>query len=209
MKRIVLIFICSLFISFNLRAQIYFRNLLYNPHSAYLEVLGNGRFYSLNYEYLVRDFGIKQGIRVGAGAFPNFFDAKKPWCMTGIIEYNGFWLSRNHHIEWGAGISYRYDTYTKDITEKTFQIVPPSDTIPLTLSHTLTGITSGLILNGRLGYRYQDPDGGLVIRVGWVPLFYLMNKEKLIYDDVIISKTKLPFSNRMMSFGVSIGWNWW
>lgn len=209
MKRILLSFFASLLFLSAFHAQIYFRNLVYSPHSAYLEVMGNGRFYSLNYEYLFRDYGIKQGVRFGAGVFPNFFNVNKPLCMNGIIEYTGFWLSRNHHIEWGAGATYRYDTYTKNTIEKTFQIVPPNDTIPLTINHTLKNTTRGFIFTGRVGYRYQNPDGGLIVRVGWTPLFYVMNKEKIIFDDNIISNNKLPFSNRIMCFGASVGWNWW
>lgn len=209
MKRIVIIFLGVIFGVNSSIAQVYFRNLVYNPHSAYLEVMGNGRYYSANYEYLFRDNFIKQGIRGGIGVFPNFFDGNKPWCISGVAEYTGFWLSRNHHIEWGAGMTYRYDSYTKKSTEKKYQIVPPTDTIPIVVNHTLKSRTTGPIITGRIGYRYQNPDGGLIVRIGWTPLFYVLNKEKLMYDDVQISKTRLPFSNRIMNFGLSVGWNWW
>ncbi len=209
MKRIILILFLNFFCTLSFFSQVYFKNQVFNPHSAYLEIMGNARFYSVNYEFLFHDYGVKQGIRAGAGVFPNFFIANKPLCIHVTSEYVGFWLGRNHHIEWGGGVTYRYETYTRNSTEKTYQFVPPTDTIPVYINHTYKSTTSGPIITVRLGYRYQDPEGGLLIRAGWIPMFYLMNREKIVYDDQQISNNKLPLIKRMMNFGVSIGWNWW
>ncbi len=191
-------------------SQIYFRNIVYNRKSVYLEVMGNGRYYSVNYEWLFHDYGMKQGIRGGAGVFPNFLNANRPLCVNGLVEYVGFWLSRYHHIEWGAGLTYRYETYSRSetVTGVTITPAPSYDTIPYSITHTLKSTTTGPIVVGRLGYRYQDPNGGLMIRAGWTPLFYFMNKEKLTYDEST-TVTRMPFKMSFISFGVSVGYNFW
>ena len=209
MNRFFLLFSLIFFPSLcGLFCQIYFRNMVYNRNTAYVEIMGNGKYWTANYEYLFKDFGVKQGIRVGAGAFPNFFDVNKPLCITGTAEYISFWFSKYHHVEWGGGLTYRYEKYSRDIPEKKYSIIPPSDTIPVLINHQYTSVTTGPIITGRIGYRYQDPDGGLVIRAGWTPLFFLMNKEKITFDEITISNNILPFSMRLMYFGVSVGWNW-
>lgn len=192
-------------------SQIYFRNLVYNRKSVYLEVMGNGKYYSVNYEWLFHDYGIKQGVRGGAGVFPNFFNPNKPLCTTVLAEYVGFWLSRYHHIEWGAGATYRYETYTKNWTESGYIVTsaPSYDTVQYSRARSINSKVSGPIFVGRLGYRYQDPNGGLMIRAGWTPMFYLMNKEKITYDGETTVVTRMPFSMSFMSFGVSVGYNFW
>ena len=190
-------------------SQIYFSNMVYNRNSAYVEVMGSGKYWTANYEYLIKDFGIKQAIRAGAGVFPNIFNLNKPLCFTGTVEYNAFWLSKYHHIECGVGFSYRREKYTLDIPEKTYTIVPPSDTVPVILNNKFSSTLSGPFITGRIGYRYQDPDGGLILRAGWTPLFFLLNREKTTFNENIVKNSILPFSTRIMYFGFSIGWNWY
>lgn len=199
--------ICSL-ASFS---QVYFRNLVYNRKSVYLEVMGNGKYYSANYEWLFKDYGAKMGVRGGAGVFPNFLNPNKPICVTGLAEYVGFWLSRYHHIEWGAGVTYRYESYKKITTSTNYYITDPpaSDTLPYIETHTLSSKTLGPIIVGRLGYRYQDPNGGLMIRAGWTPMVYILNSEKQTYDGIPLPKIKMPMRMSFLYFGVSVGYNFW
>ena len=189
-------------------SQIYFSNMVYNRNTSYVELMGNGRYWTANYEYLFKDFGVKQGVRIGAGVFPNFLAINRPMCYAVSAEYVNFVFSKYHHIEWGAGASFRYETYSKNLIEKKYTIVPPSDSVLTLVNHEFKNTTLGPFFTGRIGYRYQDPDGGLVLRAGWTPLFFLMNSEKSRYDDVIISNTILPFSMKLLYFGISVGWNW-
>jgi hypothetical protein len=197
-----------LIIGINSFSQVYFRNMVYNRKSAYLEVMGNGKYYSLNYEWLFHDYGIKQGVRGGFGVFPNFFNPNKPLCITLNAEYVSFWLHRYHHIEWGAGPSYDNESYKKtSIT--TDYVIASGDTIPIIKTHTEQGKTSWPMAFGRLGYRYQDPDGGWMFRVGWTPYCTILKTTKLLYDGIVISKTVVPFQFSFLSFGASIGYNFY
>jgi hypothetical protein len=205
-KKVFLVFVfigCSLS-SFS---QVYFRNLVYSRKSLYVELLGNGKYYSLNYEWLFKDFGIKQGIRGGPCVFVNFFNPNKPLCITANIEYVAFWLHRYHHIEWGAGATFRYETYSKTSQSYSYTIVPPQDTLVSLISHSIKTTTMGPVFVGRIGYRYQDPNGGLILRVGWTPMFYILNSTKTYYDNQLIATSKAPFSTKFLYFGASIGWN--
>ena len=121
MLRIVITLSLSFFCTFSFFGQVYFRNQVFNPHSAYLEVMGNARFYSVNYEYLFHDYGVKQGIRAGAGVFPNIFDANKPLCIHATTEYIGFWLGRNHHLEWGQALRIAMKRIQEIVLKKHFK----------------------------------------------------------------------------------------
>lgn len=189
-------------------SQIYFNNLVYSRKSFYLEAMGNGKYYSLNYEWLFHDYAVKQGIRGGPGVFVNFFNPNKPLCITANIEYVAFWLHRYHHIEWGAGPSYDYEKYTKTYTSPSYTVVG-GDTITTVRIHTEEGKTSWPMIFGRIGYRYQDPNGGFIFRAGWTPYVSVLKSTKIYYDGQLYSKTAFPFSFSFLSFGVSLGYNFY
>lgn len=116
------------------------------PHAIYLEVLGNGVLYSLNYE---RRFTPHISGRVGfmytraesEGSFSddlaqaNVRSSGSVWLVPLMINY----LSGqgNNHFEAGVGV--------------------------------LLG--SAELGTATLGYRYQRPDGGFVFRAGFTPVF--------------------------------------
>jgi hypothetical protein len=61
----------------------------------------------------------------------------------------------------------------------------------------------------RIGYRYQTPDGGLVLRIAYTPLLYFINTEKEFYDGTLLSKTSIPFQTKMAWGGISIGFSFY
>lgn len=186
----------------------YFRNHVYNRKAAYLEIMGNGIFYSLNYEYLFRDNGIKMGLRGGPCYFINMFSFNKPTVMTGNIEFVAFDGKKNHHLELGAGLNYRYQYYKRTETGYTASIVN-NDTIISSYTRTYKYSTTGPAAVLRIGYRYQHHDGGIVFRAGWTPMFHFMNREKIKMNDQIISSVPIPLRSRLGYFGVSIGYSFY
>jgi hypothetical protein len=79
-----------------------------------------------------------------------------------------------HFVEIGAGLSYLNNHYfVKDHTEDI------------------------IILAFRLGYRFQKPEGGLFVKVGFVPL----------YDWLIFNRDpEVPHHQWFFSGGLGIGW---
>ncbi|MBC7864526.1 MAG: hypothetical protein IAF38_16245 [Bacteroidia bacterium] len=205
---------CFLALGLSSFSQVYFRNLVYNRKTAFLNVRGIGPSmalnYSLNYEWLFRDYGVKQGVGGGIGFSPNLLNPNKPLTFTAGMDYVGFWLHRYHHIEWGAGAWFRYETYKKTLTgSSTIITTNPADTVVVPKTYVFSSKTLGPFFVGRLGYRYQDPNGGLVLRAAWTPLFYLMNTTKESLDGQLISTIKMPFTMKMMYFSVSVGYNFY
>lgn len=125
-------------------------------HALYLELLGNGGIYSLNYELAVGRVGVRLGgsyfamkadggvgeARVSVASFP------------GMIEYRVF--GAIHSFEVGAGVT---TFLVRSDTRVLFSRVASNN--------VLTAATA------TVGYRYAPREGGLVFRAGFTPLVAL------------------------------------
>lgn len=125
-------------------------------HSVYLELLGQGLLYSINYDYRVTP---RLSLRAGVSRWaidPFFF-------LAGGLTYTSVPLLANYvtgdgpsHLELGAGIVPAHisieDTYDFFGTEY--------DESRIVLLGTTT-----------IAYRMQPPDGGWTFRVGLTPIF--------------------------------------
>lgn len=194
-------------ISFSGKAQ-FFTNTVFNRKAAYIEVFGTGIGATANYEYLYKDNGIKQGIKGGAGYFADLFDANQPRILSGNIEYITFAGSRQHQIEAGLGLTFQYKYYQKNWQSPTYYI-SNSDTLTTYTDHQYKFRRVGPAIVPRIGYRYQTPDGGLVLRIAYTPLLYFINTEKEFYDGALLSKTSIPFQTKMAWGGISIGFSFY
>lgn len=194
-------------ISFSSKAQ-FFTNTVFNRKAAYIELFGTGIGATANYEYLYKDNGIKQGIKGGAGYFADLFDANNPRIVSGNIEYVTFAGSRQHQIEAGLGLAFQYKYYQKNWQSPTYYI-SNSDTLTTYTDHQYKFRRVGPAVVPRIGYRYQTPDGGLVLRVAYTPLLYFINTEKEFYDGTLLSKKSIPFQTKMAWGGISIGFSFY
>ncbi|MBK6836228.1 MAG: hypothetical protein IPG89_18985 [Bacteroidetes bacterium] len=194
-------------ISFSSKAQ-FFTNTVFNRKAAYIELFGTGIGATANYEYLYKDNGIKQGIKGGAGYFADLFDANQPRIVSGNLEYITFAGSRQHQIEAGLGLAFQYKYYQKNWQSPTYYI-SNSDTLTTYTDHQYKFRRVGPAIVPRIGYRYQTPDGGLVLRVAYTPLLYFINTEKEFYDGELLSKKSIPFQTKMAWGGISIGFSFY
>jgi hypothetical protein len=185
-----------------------FNNTVYNRKAVYAEVFGTGLGATLNYEYLLQDNFVKKGFRLGGGYFVNFLEDHSPRIISGNVEYVSFAGTLKHHLEWGLGATYQYKYY-KETVQSIAYYVTNSDTVGVYTDHDYKFKRTGPAIVPRIGYRYEDPDGGLVIRVAWTPALYLMNSEKEYYDGAQISKKFIPFSTKLGWAGVSIGFSFY
>ncbi len=115
----------------------------------FLELGGNGMFYSLNYDRILlsRDTWKLSG-RVGALYVPSFKADNRH--MTGVpLEISYLRGRGKHFLEVGLGLTGLYDTY------------PLSETRIRELA---------VMGTARIGYRYQKPEGGLFFKTGFTPL---------------------------------------
>lgn len=116
----------------------------------YVELLGNGLIYSMNYDRLFTD---QLSGRVGLMFLGGTDDEGGSAVVTATPLMVNYLFGRgNSHFEAGAGL---------------LVISGAVDEIPGEEDQSF----SGAIGTGTLGYRYQRPAGGFVFRVGLTPFF--------------------------------------
>lgn len=127
-----------------------------NKNSIQFELFGHGLFYSFNYErILVNGQKFKTTGQAGISYYPPKTGIRDIWIPVLINELYSF---DSHHIEFGFGYVFINEaTRTEDYEE---------------ISRGWNGF-----LTGRIGYRYQKPDGRLIFRVGFTPLYEYEVKE--------------------------------
>lgn len=190
----------------------FFDNVVYNRKALYGEIYGNGLGASVNYEYLFHDHTVKQGIRGGPGFFVNFLAPNSPTIISGNIEYISFAGARNHHLEWGLGLSYQYKYYRQNYQTTSYLVTvngSSTDTTTYYTDHTYKYQRTGPAIVPRIGYRYESPDGGLIVRIGYTPLIYLFNSEKEFIDGTKISSKLTTFGTNFAWGGLSIGFSFY
>lgn len=111
------------------------------PNSVYLEVLGNGGFYSVNYDRLFCNYF---GVRVGCSYI---LLSEKAQMATFPLMANLFIGGKRHKLELGAG----YTIYNE---------APPGDFYHSDTKYFRTAT---------LGYRYQSKES--FFRIGFTPIY--------------------------------------
>ncbi len=129
---------------------------VYAKNAVYLEVLGNGGAYSLNYE---RAFSPKFLLRVGFASWSSSAPFGGDESITTIpVMINSLFGTGNHKFEGGLGFLLGGEKHSGN------EAWPESsDTI-----FALTGVA---------GYRYQKPSGGIIFRAGLTPFLNLGDSE--------------------------------
>lgn len=120
-------------------------------NSNYIEILGNGGLYSLNFDRIfVHRNVFKISGRVGASVFPVGYNLEQSY----VLENNYIFLESPHHVEIGPGITLqrKYNPNCRD-----------------TLNYKWESVWFGMF---RLGYRYQKDEDGFFFRFGLTPIFY-------------------------------------
>lgn len=132
------------------------------PENAiYVELLGSGGLYSLNYE---RRIGTARA-RVGFSNWTvdDLFGAGKDRYTVLPLTVSHVAGSGNHHLESGGGVTIGHTAFSSSFDG----------------SRTSSGFVS---LTGLLGYRYQKPASGFIFRAVLTP-FYGFGREQVAYPD--------------------------
>ncbi len=116
----------------------------------FLELGGNGMFYSLNYDRILlnRDTWKLSG-RVGALYLP-LFGAGNRQMVGGPVEISYLRGRGRHFLELGLGGTVLYDTYALGSNSRINDLA--------------------VMAVARIGYRHQKPEGGFFYKVGFTPL---------------------------------------
>lgn len=145
------------------------KNAERNARTAFAELLGNGVFYSVNFEQRLHKKGMDGwGLRVGLNVIrPTLFrDSGRSVSrfMLGIpLGVNYLFGEKKHFLEWGAGVTYFIGLPGNGSSELT-----PNNVSARLLGRELK--TSRVMGNFTLGYRHIVQNNGLVYGAAFVPV---------------------------------------
>ena len=124
----------------------------------FLEPLGNGLLYSLDYERLLAHDHV--GLRVGASWFSwsvsDYGGSGKLTLVSFPIVGSYYVGTQRHKLQVGLGATILYTVASTDTTGTAF-------------GNDRTGL--GVAATAVLGYRYLPPDGGFTFGTGFTPLW--------------------------------------
>ncbi len=127
------------------------------PNIIQIEFLGVGNSYSLNYERFISYKKVfKTSISIGGAYYFGNHDSERiTHCITASI--NELYSIKSHHIEIDIGATY---WNVKGIS-----------------GSDIAGELGGtpIFLTGRVGYRYQKPDGHLMLKIAYIPFLKYRN----------------------------------
>ena len=129
----------------------------------FIEGFGNAVYGSLNYDRLItQEPKYKTSARLGLLFIPS-----KQFTIFAIpFEYSYLKGSKNHYLEFSGGLSF------VSFTSKRVHIVHVNNNSD-TIRFIGTTIISMWALTGRIGYRFQSPQGGLFFKAGLTPFVSL------------------------------------
>lgn len=153
-----------------------------SPNSVYLELGGNGLFYSINYDRL---FTKSFGGRVGAGYI------SPSSVSTGTFPLMAYYLigSGNSKLELGLGAN--------------VILQPENQSFSFASSEDEEFEGSGVLGTATVGYRYQRAEGGIVFRAGLTPQFGKFVRETLLPSYQYVTEDVFKFQ---IWIGISIGY---
>lgn len=137
-----------------------------SKNAVYVEFLGKGLYYSINYERNIFEISEKLSVQgsVGFSLFPGLTDIEKSTDFLMPLELNLRYNMGSHNIVAGYGTTFwSYSVYDIPITAENASQQPIEPVLKKTkewFAHMV------------LEYRYQKPDGGLMFKAGWSPLFF-------------------------------------
>ncbi len=120
----------------------------------YAELLGPGLLYSINYERVVAD---DVTMRIGASIIPYSYYRGSSTMIILPVMANYLLGSGNSKLEIGAGV---------DVLMMRDEMYGDLEPLPSARIRN----TSGVLLIGSLGYRYQPTDGGFHFRIAASPI---------------------------------------
>lgn len=160
-------------------------------NTAYIEFLGKGFYYSLNYERVLVQFNDQLGIQAswGFGLYPGTTNIEKSTDFTMPIELNVRYSFVKHHAVIGYGTTlWKYKLPEIPISNSNIDQQP--------IQPTLKNVKEWFA-HMVFEYRYQKPEGGLMLKVGYTPLFFA--------QDPVFAYTKKV--NYATSFNLGVGYS--
>lgn len=161
-----------------------------SKNNVYIEALGKGFYYSVNYEREVYRIDEKIAFNgsIGFSLYNGETDIEKSKDFLLPLEVNVKYSFGSHHAVFGYGTTlWKYKVIDIAIDNTNVGQAPATPTLkPMKewFAHFV------------LEYRYQKPEGGFLVKAGLSPLFF----DKMSYSAFDKS------TNYQMSFNLGVGW---
>lgn len=167
----------------------------------YAELFGSAGAYSINFDYIL---GQKEKSILTMSLGYSYIPPSRNRIMAFPISINGLFFGRKHHLETGLGLT---STFSKDTN--------------LRKDGTFDGgsyeIEQYLHAIPKIGYRYQQPEGGFFARVTFNLIYELYSKTKYtlinkggtkwVDENVRYMNNEHALLGPFMPWGgVSVGW---
>ncbi len=148
-------------------------------NSIFLEVGGNGGFYSLNYDRMLLEaeywrLAGRAGVMYYSTVSGGREEGRSSWLAV-PLEVSWLHGRKSHFLELGLGVTPLYQKYPQEGS-----VAPESEL--------------RLLPVGRLGYRYQQREGGMFYKAGFTPMAQFSKERNLGHS------TLLPW------FGLAVGY---
>lgn len=152
-------------------------------HTIFLELGGNGIAYSLNYDRLLSS-GKWFSTSARAGVFANWWNGG---ALGFPLEINGLLGKQKHFLEIGAGAMYSYGI-------EGVKWLTPNDQGKEGYENY-----SAIHVSGRIGYRFQKPEGGFFFKAAYTPM------AKVYTDNPYLAEDERGYTGFWGWFGIGIG----
>ena len=163
----------------------------HSKNNIYVEFLGKGFFYSINYErevFQINDL-IGCNLSAGLGIFPGLTSIEKSTDLFIPFEMNFSISKNNHHGILGYGTTYwRYKVNYIDIDNSNLSQQP--------IQPTLVNVNEWFA-HFLIEYRYHKPIGGFLFKAGYCPLFFAQANNSSFTKKI----------NYQTSINIGVGWS--
>ena len=144
-------------------------SVMVQTNTVFAEVGNNGSLYSVNFDHIVMatpKFALSAKVGVGTA-----LTSKNDIDPAVSLEVNGLFGKSNHRLETGIGtlIGFGFEQTEASMVGETSQGTKIVKYTPAKEYATLN-------LTARVGYRYQNPNGGLFFRAGISPIATVYSK---------------------------------
>lgn len=144
-------------------------SVMVQTNTVFAEVGNNGSLYSLNFDHIVvatPAFALTTKVGVGATV-----PSKNDIDPTLSLEVNGLFGKTNHRLETSIGtlVGFGFEQTEASMNGETAQGTK-------VVKYTPEKEYTTLNLTARVGYRYQNPNGGLFFRAGITPIATVYSK---------------------------------
>lgn len=161
-------------------------NKFESKNSLYVEFVGEATTpFSLHYDRIIKEYNTSfLSINMGFGYYPISDDTMES--LIGIpLSFSWNLGTKRSHLELGCGLAFS-SGFAQNTHDPLFSPNKSGKTI----------VKKSILGNIRLGYKYQNPGGGLFFKVGLTPFYELFE----------ISGSDLKYSSYPI-FGIGIGYS--